>query len=176
MAHIISNETKVKPVTDKSKKTFNLDDFLPYLVNVLANRLSVDLARVYQSRFGIGIPEWRLLAHLSGNTKVSVRDVYERVSMDKVKVSRAAARLEAGGFILKEVHPTDRRLIELQLSDRGRALFAKIAPLALAYEDEVLSRLSASEQKVFISVVRKLIASSDARAQASNDRRRAGRS
>ena len=156
---------KVKPVSDTSAKAFNLDDFIPYLVNVLANRLSLDLARVYQSRFGISIPEWRVLAHLSGHAKVSVRDVYDRVSMDKVKVSRAAARLEAGGYIVKQVHPTDRRLVALQLSESGRALFSKIAPLALAYQDEVLSRLTEAEQKVFVAVVRKLIAPAEAVSQ-----------
>jgi DNA-binding MarR family transcriptional regulator len=129
-------------VSDKSAKAFNLDDFIPYLVNVLASRLSLDLARVYQSRFGISIPEWRVLAHLKGHAKVSVRDVYDRVAMDKVKVSRAAARLKASGYIVKDIHPTDHRLVELQLSERGRALVAKIAPLAVAYENEVLSRLS----------------------------------
>ena len=99
-----------------------------------------------------------MLAHLSGHAKVSVRDVYDRVAMDKVKVSRAAAQLKASGYIVKDVHPTDHRLVELQLSERGRALVAKIAPLALAYENEVLSRLSETEQTVFIAVMRKLIA------------------
>jgi hypothetical protein len=81
--------------------------------------------------------------------------------MDKVKVSHAAARLKAGGYIVKDVHPTDHRLVELELSELGRALVAKIAPLALAYENEVLSRLSETEQTVFIAYVRKLIVPAD---------------
>ena len=59
-AYIVSNELKAKPVSDKSAKAFNLDDFIPYLVNVLASRLNLDLARVYQ---------WRVLAHFSASPR-----------------------------------------------------------------------------------------------------------
>ena len=75
----------------------DLDRFIPYLVNVLASRLSRELAKVYEARFGISIPEWRVVAHLSQHEDVSIREIHDRVDMDKAKVSRAAARLEAVG-------------------------------------------------------------------------------
>ncbi len=145
-------------MSDTLSKILDVDEFLPYLVTVLARRLSVDLAKVYQSRFGIGIPEWRVLAHLANNERVSVRDIYERVSMDKVKVSRAAALLEGRGHIIKNVNLEDGRLVELQLSPSGRELMRKIAPHAIAYQEKVLSRLSSSEREAFLSAIRKLIA------------------
>lgn len=135
-----------------------LDRFLPYLVNKLASRLSVELAAVYQKRFGITIAEWRLIAHLAENKNVSIREIFVRVAMDKSKVSRAAARLELSGFVQKTVNPADRRLIELQLSAKGRKLFEKIEPLALAYEREALSALSTQEEEVFRRLVQKLLA------------------
>jgi DNA-binding MarR family transcriptional regulator len=136
---------------------FQLEGFLPYQVNVLATRLSQSLADVYEARFGLGIPEWRVLAHLAANAKVSVREIYERVSMDKVKVSRAAANLEAAGHLSKQVNASDRRLVELQLTASGRKLFASIAPLALAYEKDVLSCLSDDEQHSFRTILEKLL-------------------
>jgi len=135
----------------------DLDGFLPYLVNVLASRLSRELAQVYEARFGISIPEWRVLAHLAQNRNVSVREIHERVDMDKSKVSRAAARLEATGVIEKNVSPADRRLVELRLTRKGRRLFGEIAPLALAYEQDVLSALSPAERSAFRAAVEKLL-------------------
>lgn len=137
---------------------FDLDRFLPYRVNVLASRLSRDLARQYERKFGISIPEWRVIAHLAQNRNVSVREIHERVDMDKSKVSRAAARLESAGLIEKNVHPSDRRLVELHLTRKGRRLFAEIAPLARAYETEMLSRLTDEERRVFEAAVDKLLA------------------
>jgi DNA-binding MarR family transcriptional regulator len=135
---------------------FELDRFVPYLVSALASRLSAGLARVYETRFGITNAEWRVLAHLSANAKVSVREIHARVSMDKVKVSRAAARLEEAGLIRKQINQADQRLVELRLSARGRALFAEIAPLALAYEEEALSSLSEKERGSLRALLGKL--------------------
>tara|TARA_R110002020_G_scaffold36937_21_gene111507 strand:- start:7758 stop:8201 length:444 start_codon:yes stop_codon:yes gene_type:complete len=135
---------------------FDLDDFLPYLVNVLGARLSVELGAEYGRRFAISIPEWRVLAHLSQYEHVSVREIYRRVEMDKAKVSRAAARLEAAGLIRKEV-PEDRRLVALSMTAKGRALFAEIAPLALAFEARFLEKLSPGEAAEFRRLVGRLL-------------------
>jgi DNA-binding MarR family transcriptional regulator len=135
-----------------------LDRFLPYLVNVLASRLSRELAAVYEARFGISIPEWRLIAHLAQNRNISVREIHERVDMDKAKISRAAARLEALGFVEKEINEGDRRLVALRLTRKGRNLFAEIEPLALGYERKALAALSPPEQAALRAVVDKLLA------------------
>jgi DNA-binding MarR family transcriptional regulator len=135
----------------------DLDAFMPYLVNVLASRFSAELAMVYQARFGISIPEWRVIAHLAQNRKVSVREIYARVAMDKSKVSRAAARLEGAGIVEKKTGAADRRLVELQLTRKGRRLYGEIEPLALAYERESLSPLSLRERGLFRALIAKLL-------------------
>ena len=135
----------------------DLDRFIPYLVNVLASRLSRELAKVYEARFGISIPEWRVVAHLSQHEDVSIREIHDRVDMDKAKVSRAAARLEAVGLVEKAVNEDDRRLVALRLTQKGRRLFGEIEPLALAYEREALAALTPEESAAFQSTLGKLI-------------------
>lgn len=121
---------------------FVLDEFLPYQLSVLAAQISREFSALYKSQFGITRPEWRVLAHLSQtDSPVSVREIFDRVDMDKSKVSRAASRLESSGHILKSVNPTDRRLVELRLTDKGRAMVAELEPLARQFETEVLKRL-----------------------------------
>jgi len=136
----------------------DLKKFVPYLVNVLASGVSQRLAAAYQQRFGITIPEWRVIAHLAQYEKVSVREIFLRVDMDKSKVSRAAARLETAGLIENRVNGADRRLVELSLTRKGRKLFETIAPLALEYEREFLAVLSEAEQQQFAAFVGRLIA------------------
>jgi len=116
---------------------FELDRFLPYRMAVAADRLSAGLARRYRAHYGIGIAEWRVLVHLAHSGEVSVRDIERRVSLEKSKVSRAAARLEAAGHIAKTRNAGDRRLVSLSLTERGHGLMAELLPLALAYQEKL---------------------------------------
>jgi DNA-binding MarR family transcriptional regulator len=143
-------------------RRLTLDAFLPYLISVLASRLSVDLASVYQERFAISVAEWRVIAHLAANRNVSVREIYKRVDMDKPKVSRAAARLEKNGLIEKGTHAGDRRLVELRLSPKGKRVYAEIEPLALAFEAKALSCLTPAEERAFRTYLAKLLNSNAA--------------
>ena len=90
-----------------------------------------------------------MIAHLASEDKISVREIVQRVDMDKSKVSRAATNLEANGIIEKKVDPADRRLIEMQLTRKGKRLFAQIEPLALEFQNAVLEALSERERKQF---------------------------
>ncbi|MBP0485129.1 MarR family winged helix-turn-helix transcriptional regulator [Sagittula salina] len=133
-------------MTTRPLPDFDLMRFTPYRLAVAAERTSEELARQYRKRFGISIPEWRVLVHLArptdGARTVSVRDIEARVAMEKSKVSRAASRLEAAGLIAKTVEAGDRRLVRLALTDAGRALMAELLPLALAYQREIEARLA----------------------------------
>lgn len=78
-----------------AKAPLALERFLPYRLSVLTNRVSGALSRHYADRFGIGIPEWRVIAILGRYAGLSANQVAERSAMDKVTVSRAVAALES---------------------------------------------------------------------------------
>lgn len=120
---------------------FDLSRFLPYQLAAAAERVSRDFAETYRREFDISVPEWRVLAHLNQAGEVSVRDIENRVAMEKSKVSRAASRLEAAGYVEKRINPGDRRLVVLNLTDSGRALMARLIPLALDYQAALMERL-----------------------------------
>jgi len=122
-------------------KTFDLNAFLPYQLAVLSARVSRGFAAHYRARFGISTAEWRIVAHLSQAGEVSVGEMTRRVELEKSKVSRAATRLKAMGYITKHASATDKRLVSLALTDKGRAMIADLTPVALAYEAEVLQAL-----------------------------------
>ncbi|OWU84386.1 MarR family transcriptional regulator [Oceanicola sp. 22II-s10i] len=120
---------------------FDLDGFTPYRLAVAAKRTSEELARMYRARFGITIPEWRVLVHLAHSGEVSVRDIEARVALEKYEVSRTAKRLEESGLIAKRGNDRDRRLVSLSLTPKGRAMMAELLPLAKAHQVELERRL-----------------------------------
>lgn len=124
-------------------KPFILNEFLPYRLAVVASRMSRAYERRYSAHSGLSVPEWRVLAHLSQSGEVSIREIEVRVDMEKSKVSRAASRLETHGLVAKVVNETDRRLVSLSLTDEGRALMARLVPIALDFQKEMTEALGA---------------------------------
>jgi DNA-binding MarR family transcriptional regulator len=122
-------------------RTLELDRFLPYRLSVLANTMSVAIAAAYAERFGLSIPEWRVMAVLAQEPGLSAAQVATRTAMDKVAVSRAVASLSRSRRIERTLEQTDRRRSRLQLTAKGLAVYREVVPFALAYEDAVLRGL-----------------------------------
>jgi DNA-binding MarR family transcriptional regulator len=123
-----------------------LERFLPYRLSVLSNRISTAIARLYARRFDLDIAEWRVIAVLGRFGAMSANGVCERTQMDKVRVSRAVARLVGAGRLVRRTDAADRRRSVLAVSDAGRQLYAEIAPLALSVERRLMAALPASDR------------------------------
>lgn len=126
--------------------TIDLDRFLPYRLSVLTNVVSSTIAEAYQQRFGLSIPEWRVLAVLARHPGVSAAEVARLTRMDAVAVSRAVARLLAAGRLRRTIARDDRRRSVLAVTATGTAVYREVAPLALGYERELLATLDAAER------------------------------
>jgi DNA-binding MarR family transcriptional regulator len=134
----------------------DLDRFVPYRLSVLTNRVSSAIARHYSERFGLSIPEWRVMAVLGQTPGLSAREVAARTAMDKVQVSRAVAALMRARRIARSGDAKDGRVTRLSLTRQGKAIYDEIVPLALHLEELFLAALSAEERKTFDQLMAKL--------------------
>ncbi len=130
---------------DGPSGTLLLEQFLPYRLSVLTNTVSSTLAGEYQTRFGMSVPQWRVMAVLGRFPDLSASEVAEKTAMDKVMVSRAVAALIDAGRIDRRMDDTDRRRSVLRLSAAGRAVYDEIVPVARAYERRLLAALNADD-------------------------------
>ena len=124
-----------------------LERFVPYRLSVLTNTVSRALARSYAERFGLTIPQWRVVAVLGRESPLSARDLGERTVMDKVTVSRALQALIADRRVARATDRDDRRRAVLRLTPSGRALYRRIVPLARRYEARLLQVLGGRERR-----------------------------
>jgi len=134
-----------------------LEDFLPYRLSITSHTVSTNIARVYEKRFGVSIPEWRVIAILGRYPGLSAVEVAERTLMDKVAVSRAVTKLVKNGRIDREFADADRRRSILNLSQEGRQVHNEIAPLALQFERELLQDISDEDYQTFSAVLEQLL-------------------
>ena len=137
-------------------QVLDLDRFVPYRRSVLTNRVSNAIAREYSSRFGLSIPEWRVIAVLGSVAGLSARDVSARTEMDKVQVSRAVASLMRAKRLKRQTDEKDARVTRLFLTAEGRLIYDAIVPLALGLESKLLQALGAEERLQFDRLLTKL--------------------
>jgi DNA-binding MarR family transcriptional regulator len=143
-------------MSKQSGSPLRLDEFLPYRLSISANAVSRVIASAYDVRFGLTIPEWRLIAVLREAQSATQQDLVRRTLMDKVAVSRAAAGLVERGLVKRTTDTKDARARRLSLTQDGMALHAEIAPLALGFEQNLLAHFNASEIAVLKDLLSRL--------------------
>lgn len=135
-----------------------LDEFIPYQLSTASNAVSDLIAQEYKSRFGLKIPEWRVMAVLGDRGASTQRHLVEASLMDKVTVNRAVKALVDRKLLDRTPNDADGRSHHLKLSDTGTELYEQIMPAAEAMEKKVMAVLSAEELtqlSEFLSKIRK---------------------
>jgi DNA-binding MarR family transcriptional regulator len=134
----------------------DLERFVPFRLNRLAAEVSRALARVYGERFGIDIPEWRIIATLGDRGRARAQDVALSTRMHKSMVSRAVARLIELGWVARTAGAKDRREAPLALTAAGHEVYEQLVPIVLEYQDRLLAGLTESERHTLERLLGKL--------------------
>ncbi|WP_299814657.1 MarR family winged helix-turn-helix transcriptional regulator [uncultured Roseibium sp.] len=151
---------------DDLRQVLKLNRFLPYRLNHLAETVSRSFSKIYAGKYGIGVPEWRVVATLGEHHAMTARDISQATAMHKTKVSRAVAALEQRRLIVRGRNPDDQREQMLKLSPEGCSMYEELIPEALAYSARLQEALT-EEQKVLLDDIfeRLLTAASSAAPQ-----------
>jgi DNA-binding MarR family transcriptional regulator len=139
-----------------------LEDFLPYRLNVVASLVSQALSRIYAERYGIGVPEWRVLVTLGQYEMMTGKAIGAHSHMHKTKVSRAVALLEKRKLIARRTNRADLRESFLTLTAAGRAMYDDLAPVALDFAQRLSEAVGPADRAAFDRAVDRLIARSAA--------------
>ncbi|WP_291602605.1 MarR family winged helix-turn-helix transcriptional regulator [Bradyrhizobium sp.] len=135
---------------------------MPFRLNRLAAELSSALAVEYQERYGLDIPEWRVLATLGfRNDACSAQYISQCTRTHKSTISRAVTALLRRQLIERVANEADRREFRLQLTNKGRKVYEELFPRLLHREREILSCLSAQERKELALLLGKIEQSLD---------------
>ncbi len=133
-----------------------LADFLPYLLSITSNVVSDRIADEYRARFGLKIPEWRVMAVLGDAGPRTQRELVGATRMDKVAVNRACKVLEDRGLIERSPNANDGRSHHLELTTAGRGIHGEIMPIALEMERRLFAPLSLAERLEFRALLARI--------------------
>lgn len=142
-----------------AKRSGRLDlfGFVPFRLNRLAAEVSSALSSEYAARYGLDIPEWRVLATLGfRNDACSAQFIAHCTRTHKSTISRAVTALMKRQMIERVENEDDRREFRLRLTRKGKALYEELIPRLLRKEQEIMACLSAQERKDFAALLGKI--------------------
>jgi DNA-binding MarR family transcriptional regulator len=150
------DEEKPARVVASDDAPLKLEDFLPYRLNVVASLTSQALSRIYADRYGIGVPEWRVLVTLGQYGAMAGKQIGAHSHMHKTKVSRAVALLEARNLLVRRLNRADLREAFLSLTPAGRAIYEDLAPIALAFAKRLSEVVDPADRAAFERALKRL--------------------
>ena len=139
---------------------FDLERFLPYLLNQAAEGTSKDFHATYRAAYGLTRVQWRVLANLGKFGAMTARDICRVSHMEKTKVSRAVAALEQRDLLTRTPDPGDRRAEILSLTAQGTRVFADLGQRAIAYDAALRAELGPDAVAHLDALLLRLIARS----------------
>jgi DNA-binding MarR family transcriptional regulator len=140
----------------------DLFKFVPFRLNRLAAEVSNALSAEYQARYGLDIPEWRVLATLGfRKDPCSAQYIAQCTRTHKSTISRAVTALMQRKLVERAENADDRREFRLQMTAKGKTLYEELIPKLLRREQEILSCLSPQERKDFAALLGKIESSLD---------------
>jgi len=140
---------------------FDLQTFLPYLLNEAAETQSLAFQPTYKGRYGMLRTEWRVLFHLGRHGGMTATELCQKARLHKTKVSRAVHGLEEKRFLTRTENTQDRRQATLTLTRRGANAFADLTPRAKAFEAKLCEGMSDTELQLLRDLLLRLGARQD---------------
>ncbi|MBL4766850.1 MAG: MarR family transcriptional regulator [Rhodobacteraceae bacterium] len=138
------------------KIDFDLQNFLPYLLNQAAEESSLAFQQVYKGRYGMLRTEWRVLFHLGIYGQITAKEIGARAKIHKTKVSRAVSKLEQRRFLTRTRDAQDRRVEHLNLTGAGQAAYRDLQSVADTYDKKLSALFPVAEANMLRSMLRRL--------------------
>lgn len=147
---------KARKPAQRNRHEFDLEQFLPYLLNQAAEATSRSFEQIYSSRYGMTRTQWRVMANLGKFGAMTAKDICKISHIEKTKVSRAIVAMAESGFLTKQVSSTDRRAENLLLTARGMRTFNELGQRALDHDRQLRGRLDSEFSKTLVLVLQGL--------------------
>ncbi len=138
------------------KDAFDLQNFLPFLLNQAAEEASLDFQKIYKGRYGMLRTEWRVLFHLGMFGTLTAKDIGDRAKLHKTKISRAVGKLETRRYLKRTRDEQDRRVEWLTLTPMGETVYRELSGIAREYDARLAGPFDAAETALLRKMLRRL--------------------
>jgi MarR family transcriptional regulator, organic hydroperoxide resistance regulator len=108
------------------------------------------------ARHGVYEGQQFVLRRLWREDGLTPGQVARQLGLATPTVTKAATRMEAAGLLRRKPHPSDGRLVQLWLTDRGRELEQVVGPEMRALTERTLAGFTDAERADLVSALRRM--------------------
>lgn len=127
-----------------------------YRLNYVANAFTAVLYERMERDEGVTRGEFVVLLCLSLRGTATAQEIAEATRRPKNSLSRAVRELERKGLVERRTDPGDQRRQPIRTTEAGRAVFARLLPMAETREAEMLAGLDAHERRTLSALLLKI--------------------
>ena len=130
--------------------------FPTYMIMRLHRALTAQAVEILSSQSSLNQAEWRILSTVASGVATAAREVAIYSNIDPGMISRTLRKLEHEGLATTSRSESDRRVLEIKITLKGKRMYEKILPLMLARQERLMAALDPAERKAFSRILSKL--------------------
>ena len=150
------------PAARPSLGQIGLQQFAPYLINSVSLSWTTHLAATVKAH-GLTTTKMRALAILSIASPVTINELSLYALTEQSTMSRTLDSLVEQGLIDRRPQKGDARVREVELTNRGREIFAAYWPALYIGFTKLFSGVTEEEFNIFVQVLHKLVRNQERR-------------
>lgn len=141
-------------------ETWTLDESVGYLIAQVRARMVADIDAEL-APLDITWAQWGTLLKLANGKAETAADLCRQATCDTGSMTRMLDRLEQKGLIRRERSLTDRRVVNLRLTEAGEALYPQLPAIAVKVLNHYLRGFDRQELASLKGYLRRMLANGD---------------
>jgi MarR family transcriptional regulator for hemolysin len=117
-------------------------------IGLILTRTAMTVSRAFDDTLaavGGSLPIWLIVLSLKTRHLGNQRELAQAVGIQGATMTHHLNAMETGGLITRRRDPANRRVHQVQLTDRGESLFQQLAGAAIAHDQRLRAGLSDDE-------------------------------
>jgi DNA-binding MarR family transcriptional regulator len=137
-------------------ETYGARTSIGYLLRRLNNLMTPRAEARFASQ-DLTFSHWVALICLRDGVVGTCADIARHLNHDSGATTRLVDQLESRGLVARNRSKTDRRVVHLTLTPKGRAVTKALAPTTIDFWNEALSTFTAAEATTLIGLLSRLL-------------------
>ncbi|PYI56133.1 MarR family winged helix-turn-helix transcriptional regulator [Paenibacillus flagellatus] len=138
-----------------TERESGLERSVGFVMGVTYRKLSMLLQQRLKP-FDITPEQWSVLVHVARSDGLIQKEIAELAGKDKPTTTRILDHLEGKGLIVKQTGEADRRSFLVHITDKGKALIERTAPIERGLLQDVKQCMTDEEYDRLLDLLRRI--------------------